>query len=163
MVGDSPSEIRGNELEDDAAGYDAAEKDDDGPEQRAVHQAGRQLHDFAGDERNDDLQELHAQQDEHARRTGVLHALDQAIDAPFGEHVGDVGPRNDHDDGHDGDERDKPCELEHSGAVHGTATHRRLLVGALLEAIAQRFGVLAGCTFLFAQFVWHALVVAFPA
>ena len=53
-----------NDREHERARDDASEQDDRGAEPGAVHHARCHLNDLTGNERHDDLHELHSQKDE---------------------------------------------------------------------------------------------------
>ena len=68
-----------NQHENDRARDDAADQNNQRAEPGAVHETGCHLDELAGDEGHDDLQDLHAEQDEDAAGAHVLHALHDAV------------------------------------------------------------------------------------
>ena len=56
-----------------------ARNHDEGTNPRAIHHASRNLHDFTGNERHHNLQELEGEQNEHAADARVAHIFNYAL------------------------------------------------------------------------------------
>ena len=124
-----------NHYEHKRARDDASEQDDRSAEPRAIHHARRHLNDLAGNERHDDLHELHSQKDEESQRARVAHVVDHAAEPARLEDFVDVGPKQDHDYHHERQKCDKPAEPEDVAARHLATADRR----DFLRLLAHRF------------------------
>ena len=94
-----------------------------------------ELYDFAWNDRNDNLQELHTQQHEYASWTRFLKTLDHSLRSALCEQVGNIRPRDDHDDANQRKERDEPAEFEDVACLHRMAGDSSLFV----RFLAYRF------------------------
>ena len=110
-------------------GNDAAKQNDKRAEQRAIEHARSNLHHFARNERNDDLQQLKAKQDENAHRTLALDAFDHLIEAVRLENKREAWPQRRHDAKHQSDKAHQANKLEQIALLNFVSECRNGFLG----------------------------------